>query len=472
MISLGMQKLAEILGGSLRSSGESEFQRVGTDTRTDLTGQLFVALKGDNFDAHQFVEQAADKGAAGILIHDEAVITEELLNVTSVVVVDDTLKALASLATWWRLQNDFQVVAITGSNGKTTTKRMANQLVSGSMKTHCATGSFNNHWGVPFTILEAPEDTEVLILEMGMNALGEITRLCEIARPDVVVCTMVGTAHIGELGSQENIAKAKWEIYEASPEATKIFNFDNEFTIEMHDKAHQLWPEQKFLRFSCFRKETDVFLRAMQSNLNGIDVSGTVFGHEGKALVPVVGRHNVVNLGAACSIAISVGVAPEEVWQHMASISGEWGRNQLIKSEGGGTILFDGYNANPDSMAMLMKNLLEIEIQGKKLVVLGEMFELGEFAEEKHEQLGEMVGCTDIEAIWFVGPSGQAFEAGLKKAYFEKTYFISDTYKESLASQMASMLQPDDIVAVKGSRGMKLEQVVQDFHPVDFEQKA
>jgi UDP-N-acetylmuramoyl-tripeptide--D-alanyl-D-alanine ligase len=366
MISLTAQKLAEIVKGEVKASAEAQFSGVGTDTRADLTGQLFVALKGENFDAHQFLADAVKRGAGCVLLHDDSALTSDLLaSQVGVVVVPNTLKALAELATWWRRENNFQVVGITGSNGKTTTKRMANQLLSGDIKTHCAEGSFNNHWGVPFTILAAPEDAEVLILEMGMNALGEITRLCEIAKPDVVVCTMVGTAHIGELGSQQNIAKAKWEIYEACPEATKIFNFDNEYTIEMHDKAKQKWAEQKFVLFSSFRKEADVFLRAMESSLHGIDVSGTIYGNEGSALVPLIGRHNVVNLGAACAIAMTLGVAPQQIWAQMPKIKGEWGRNQLLKSQGGGAILFDGYNANPDSMAMLMKSMLEIEVTGK-----------------------------------------------------------------------------------------------------------
>ncbi|MEO0335494.1 MAG: UDP-N-acetylmuramoyl-tripeptide--D-alanyl-D-alanine ligase [Pseudomonadota bacterium] len=472
MINLTAEKLAEIVGGKVLSQGESSFTGFGTDTRSDLADQLFVALKGETFDAHKFLSQACDQGARVLLVHDSSAVEESVLSRAGVVLVGDTLVALGQLATWWRRHNDFQVVAITGSNGKTTTKRMADQLLSGTMKTHTASGSFNNHWGVPFSILSASEDTEALVLEMGMNALGEISKLCKIAEPDVVVCTMVGTAHIGELGSQENIAKAKWEIYESCPDAMKIFNYDNEFTIEMHEKAKTLWPDQKFVLFSSFRKESDVFLRAMSSNLKGIDVSGSVFGYEGSAQVPVVGRHNIVNLAAACSIALALGVEPAQVWAQMPLITGEWGRNQLLKAQGGATILFDGYNANPDSMAMLMKNLLEIEVTGKKIVVLGEMFELGEFSEEKHEQLGEMVGMTDIEVIWFVGPSCRAFEAGLKKADFSKTYFISDSYKESLASQMASMLEPDDIVAVKGSRGMKLEKVVVDFDPLNFPQKS
>jgi len=468
MIELDIDEFAKIVSGQVRSRVHETFKGYGTDTRKPLKDQLFIALKGDRFDGHDFLAKALEQGAACVLVSSVAQLKEPDLAKVSVVEVQDTLIALQQLATWWRKKNNFQVVGITGSNGKTTTKRILLTLLEGNLKAFGAKGSFNNHWGVPFTILDTPADAEVLVLEMGMNALGEIKKLCKIAEPDVVTCTMVGTAHLGELGSQENIKKAKWEIYENSPMASKVFNYDNEFTLQMLEDAKTIWPDENFLLFSSFRKEAQVFLRAMDSSLEGLAIQGVIGGQEGRSLTKILGRQNVVNLGAATGVALALGLTPDEIWARIPAIEGEWGRNQLLETESGGQILFDGYNANPDSMAILLKNLFEMFVSGKKIAILGEMFELGDFADEKHEQLGEMIANTDVVVVWFLGPSGPAFERGLKAAGFAKTYFISEGYEESLASKLGSMLQDQDIAVIKGSRGMRLERIVQAFKPLNF----
>jgi len=469
MFQLSVKELATVVSGDLKSSPFSEVRNFGTDTRKNLSGQLFVALKGDQFDGHDFLQAAANQGAHCLLIHDDSQVSDKLCKQVSVIVVKDTLLALQELANWWRHKNSYRVIGVTGSNGKTTCKEMVATLLKNKFKISYSKGSFNNHWGVPFSLLDADPQAEIVILEMGMNHQGEIKRLCEIAHPDIVVCTMVGTAHIGELGSQANIAKAKWEIYENSPGSTKIFNFDNEHTIEMYEKAQHRWKQEKFLLFSSFRPEAQVVLRALESSLDGLKVSGTINGQEGECQLQVVGRHNVVNLSAAVSVSLAVGLSPDEIWQSMPQIQGEWGRNQIVHTQSGAKILFDGYNANPDSMAALVKNLFETYIEGKKLAILGQMYELGDFSAEKHRQLGEMIGNTDLEVVWFIGPSAGDFEAGLRSSGFGKTYFISEAYEESLAFKIRSMLHTDDMVVVKGSRAMKLERVVEVLEPINFQ---
>ena len=440
---------------------------VGTDTREDLSGQLFVALKGDSFDAHDFLEQAVDKGAAALLVNDNLVSAEKIEQLTAknpnlgIIGSQDTLKSMQDLAHEWRVQCGFKVVGITGSNGKTTTKEFLNTILSQKYKVVASPGSFNNHWGVPMSLLMADEETEFAIIEMGMNHTGEITQLCKIAEPDFTLVTTVGTAHIGELGSIENIATAKSEIYEASPKSLKVFNADNEYTLEMLSKAKE--TDKRLWSFSSFSKSLDAHMRAEKMQLKGLDISGQVGGEEFSLNVPVFGRHNVTNLMGASCLALACGMNPAEIISALPKCKTIWGRNQLIELKNGAYVLFDAYNANFDSMSGLIKTLFEFDLPAKKYAVLGQMLELGHESESLHNELGQLVGRTGFEGVWFIGDERKAFESGLKSEGFSKKLIFSDTYKESLAKDLGSMLNTGDVVIIKGSRGMKLEQVLEQF---------
>lgn len=465
---LTAKQLADIVGGDVLSDLGNEATGLATDTRKDMSGQLFVALKGESFDAHNFVDQCVEKGAHCLLVHTDSEKILALKGKVSIVKVSDTLLALQTLARWWRRECGWKVMAITGSSGKTTTKEILKGLLASSHRVFAHEKNFNNHWGVPFTLLDAPSDAEIVIIEMGMNHLGEIAELCKIAEPDAVVCTMVGQAHIGELGSLDNIKKAKEEIYLNSPNAIKVFNIDNEKTIEMYEAANR-YTDSTIITFSSFRSDADIQIRANDMSFEGLDIKGSIRGVGGTANVPIVGRHNTVNIGAACGLALAVGMGPEFIWNAMGRLTLKgWGRNQILRLENGAHIIFDAYNANPESMTVLIKNLFEFDTAGKKIAVLGEMGELGDKAPECHRTLGEMVGNTDVEVVWFLGEHKANFEAGLKASGFNKTFFISDTYEETLALKIGSVIEPEDIVIVKGSRFMKLEQVVQKWNPVDF----
>jgi UDP-N-acetylmuramoyl-tripeptide--D-alanyl-D-alanine ligase len=465
---LSASELAKIVGGQVVSDTGKRFSGLGSDTRKSLVGQVFVALQGETHDAHQFLPQAVGQGAAALLVHSSEASLTSFKDQVSIVKVADTLFALQTFATWWRRQCQWKVIGITGSNGKTTTKEIAKAILSSQVKVYAHEKNFNNHWGVPFLLLDVPKDRDVVVVEMGMSGLREIERLCQIAEPDIVVCTMVGSAHIGELGSIERIAQAKQEIYLHSPHATHIFNLDNEHTMEMYE-IERAKGYRPLLTFSNFRENTDIQLRATGMNLTGLTIEGHIQGVKGKAEVPIIGRHNVVNIGAAVGCALACGMNPTEIWQAMQKIQIQnWGRNELTDIGGERKVLFDAYNANPESMAALIRNIFEISVEGKKIAVLGEMLELGSVSNQAHTDLGEMVGNTDIEVVWFLGEHAPQFEAGLKRVGFQKTYFISDTYEEDLALKIGSMIQPSDIVVIKGSRGMRLERVVQAWKPKDL----
>ncbi len=467
-------QVIEATGGKLISQAASQdlsFGAVSTDTRRPLKGQLFVALKGNQFDAHDFLTQALDQGATGIMVHLDQIALRQKVGEENwqkyssrcaFIQVADTLRALQDLAYYWRKGSQFKVVAISGSNGKTTTKEYLGQLLEGDLRVHVSPASFNNHWGVPISLLQAKSNCEWVVQEMGMNHQGELTRLCEIAEPDVAVVTMVGQAHIGELGGQEQVAAAKEELYLASPQALHIFNLDNEWTSAMHARAKEK-GSKALMTFSGFNASADVCLRAEQMSLAELEVSGHIAGVEGKARVPVCGRQNVVNLMAASAAALAVGMAPERIWAKLPQCQGSWGRSQLVRLAKGTQVLFDAYNANPESMKALLNNLYEMPVKGRRVAVLGEMFELGEAASRLHFELGQAAGLYGLDELWFMGPHWRDFEAGLRSSGFSKNAVLSEAYEQSLALKLGSVLNPEDVAIIKGSRAMKMERVLEDW---------
>jgi UDP-N-acetylmuramoyl-tripeptide--D-alanyl-D-alanine ligase len=454
---LSLADLTQATGGKILSHPNMNFSKVGTDTRQDLTGRLFVALKGDRYDAHDYLGQAIAAGATVVLVHQWREEWKPLLAKTSFVQVGDTLQALQALALFWRRKNKFVVLGITGSNGKTSTKEFTYAVLKDSLSVHASKGSFNNHWGVPLTILEASPSHTHLVLEMGMNHLGEIWRLCQIAEPNVVVVTMVGRAHIGELGSQENVAKAKEEIYLGATKAVQVFNLDNEWTIRMQSRS-----KSKQVTFSSFKSSANVYLRAQRMTWEGLDLIGTIGGVQGRTWVHVLGRQNTVNLMAAASLGLAVGLKPDAIWKALGTIRDvAWGRNQVVKLTTGSHVLFDAYNANPDSMGALIKNLYEMDTTGRKFLVVGDMLELGEFSDKMHEELGERAGNVGFAGIWFVGKSSAAFRRGLERATAPEWLKFSEAVDPAIAKNLLEQLKPEDLVAVKASRGVGLEKVLE-----------
>ena len=451
--------IANSTKGQVRSDIYDHANNIGTDTREDLSGKVFIALRGANFDAHNFLDQAVDNGAYILLVDKEDIISKELLKKASVVLVNDTLEALQAMANCWRKELPTKIMAVTGSNGKTTTKEFASTILGTKFKVFASPGNFNNHWGLPISLLCVEKYHDIAILEMGMNKRGEIARLCEISQPDVVLVTMVGSAHIGELGSQEEIVKAKSEIYSGCDKCTKIFNMDNEYTILMFKDFKDVGGSDHYT-FSAFDKSATVSLRVEKMELGSILLSGHINKAEGQTRVPVFGRHNINNIMAASCLAISGGMSGDEIWQALPMCRGIWGRNQLLKLKNGSTILFDAYNASYDSMSAVIKSLYEFDLKGIRLAIIGQMMELGDESTTLHENLGELIARTGFDIIWFIGEDKAAFERGAQRGGFEKSLLLSDTYEEKLAIEVGSMLNPQDVAIIKGSRGMKMEQIL------------
>lgn len=469
MRTMELKEVLKATQGQAISEVNQKFQGIGTDTRQSLLGQLFVALKGDSFDAHNFVDKAVAQGAAGILVHEKSPLIESLKDKTSVILVSDTLKALQNLGNWARKNSKATIIGITGSNGKTTTKEFTAAVLDSFKTVHYSKGSFNNHWGVPFTLLQLDPQKEVAVVEMGMNHAGEITDLVKIAEPDVVCCTMVGRAHIEHFGTIEKIAEAKEEIYEAaSPTATRVYNLDNPLTKKMYEKAQKKFPQAKLVTFSSQDPKADVYLKLDAMGLQSLTVSGHIEDEDGEVTVPVFGAQNLTNLMAAAAIGIATGLEPEQVWQGLSHCKTIWGRNQLLDLKSGAQMIFDGYNANPDSMRALLDNVKILNSKGRKIGVFGEMLEMGSLAASLHEELGEWVGKTGFDKVYFIGANYESFEKGLKKSGYKNPANVAKDFKDETAREFASDLRSGDMAMVKGSRGMKLERFVLPCEPKDF----
>lgn len=472
MRAIELQTLIQVTGGQNLSVQADKFSGIGTDTRTDLKGQLFIALKGEAFDAHQFLQKAVEQGAAGLLVHEENAQTKALLGKVTIVKVADTLAALQKLGAWARRQSMAKVVGITGSNGKTTTKEFTAALVGSAMSVHYNKGSFNNHWGVPFTLLQLLKDKKVALVEMGMNHAGELTDLVKIAEPDVVLCTMVGRAHIEFFGSIEKIAEAKEEIYEAaSDQAIRIYNLDNTQTHNMYVKAREKFSATRILTFSSEDPRADVHLTITSMNMSELAIKGIIGGVENTARVKVFGSQNLVNLMAAAAVGLAVGMTPDQIWMGLPECKTNWGRNQLVHLKSGAQMIFDAYNANPDSMKALIDNLKLLSVSGRKVGVFGQMRELGDASKDLHLELGTWVGQAGFDKVYFIGDDAAAFADGLKKAGYQGPSSVEVQFTEAAGADLAGYLKAGDIAVVKASRGTKLERFVFPCEPLDFGEK-
>lgn len=472
MRSMTVKTIQDVTGATVVSEKAHDFLGIATDTRVAMKEHLFIALKGDAFDAHQFVQKAFEQGATGLLVHEVNDHVQALSGKMTILKVPDTLKALQQLGNWSRHQSRAQVVGITGSNGKTTTKEFAAALIGSAKDVHYNKGSFNNHWGVPFTLLQLPEHKDVAIVEMGMNHAGELTELVHIAEPDVVVCTMVGRAHMEFFGTIEKVAEAKEEIYEAaSSKAIRIYNLDNTQTHNMYVKASGKYPKEKLLTFSSEDPRADVHFAISEMNMSELVVKGSIAGVSGTAKVQVFGSQNLTNLMAAASLALAIGMTPEQIWEGLPACKTNWGRNQLVHLKSGAQMIFDAYNANPDSMKALIDNMKLLSVKGKKVGVFGQMREMGSISADLHEELGAWVGAAGFDKVYFIGDDAPAFTTGLKKAGYTNPALIERDYLDSSGKDLAQFLKDGDIAVVKASRGTKLERFVFPCEPLDFSEK-
>jgi UDP-N-acetylmuramoyl-tripeptide--D-alanyl-D-alanine ligase len=420
---------------------------VTTDSRQVEEGNLFFPIVGDIFNGHEFVGKAIEKGAKAVIWKKTEPNPPKNI---PVILVEDTLQALQNLAEAYLNQLNVKVVGVTGSNGKTTTKDMIAAVLETTYKVHKTKGNFNNHIGLPLTVLSMDEETEVAVLEMGMSGKGEIELLSKIGKPDVAVITNIGEAHLMDLGSREGIAEAKLEIVKGlKNDGVLIYQGDEPL---LQERVPSLSVSS--ITFGEDRKNKYFPTNVVQ------EVNGTSFCvDDSEYFIPVLGKHNVNNALAAYAVAKFLEVKEEAIKEGFGKIKITGMRLELIQSDSGITVINDAYNASPTSM-MAAINLLE-DLKGfdKKFVVLGDMLELGDEEKEYHYQVGSSIKYGEISHIFTFGKLGAEIAKGAKKNRSDEFVHHFEN-KQDLIGELKRMLNKDDIVLVKASRGMKLEEVV------------
>lgn len=413
---------------------------ISTDTRNIAEGNLFFALKGPNFNANDFALQALEAGAAAAVVDDPAVIPDQD---PRFFLVKDGLLALQQLANYHRRQLDIPFLAITGSNGKTTTKELINAVLSTSYTTYATKGNLNNHIGVPLTLLAMDEHTQIGIVEMGANKLGDIAELCEIAEPSHGLITNIGRAHLEGFGGFEGVLRTKTELYQfLIKHQGKIFvNSQNPVLANMMKRMdHPISYPAKGDFFHCEFVEANPLVRFRTDD--GQEYS-----------TQMLGEYNFENIATALAVAKFFEVDQKTAAQAVSAYVPGNMRSQLVE-KGSNLIVLDAYNANPSSMEQAIRTFGEMSGKAHKMVILGDMYELGDSAAEEHKKLGEWVSEYDIDKVCF---TGELVQNALLKA--PRALYFPDPF--SLRNWLADSNLQNHLILIKGSRGMKLEGLVE-----------
>src|SRR6202011_1495377 len=424
-----------------QGDGKKLVERISTDSRTIKNGELFVALRGENFDGHKFIADVAKTGAAGAIVDVDW--KGKVPAKFGVIRSGDTLLAYQNLAANYRKSLSLKVLAITGSNGKTSTKDFAASVLGRKFLVTKTQGNFNNHVGLPRTILEATSGNEVGVWEIGMNHPGEVAALAKIAAPDAAIVTNVGVAHIEFMGTREAIAQEKGALAETvGSEGTVILNADDPFSegIAKRTRARIVFAGVN----NGVLRATDVEQGASGSEFTIIEGA-----HRCRAQLSVPGLHMVQNALLAVAAGRAFGVSLEECAIGLATAPLTKARLQ-IKEINGVQFLDDSYNANPDSMKAALRTLVELDADGKRIAVLGEMLELGKESERGHREVGECAAELGVDQLIAIGETGAIIACAAEKGGVVKSVAVKST--SEAAEMLADIATPGDLVLVKGSR--------------------
>ncbi|QHA91704.1 UDP-N-acetylmuramoyl-tripeptide--D-alanyl-D-alanine ligase [Bacillus sp. N1-1] len=427
---------------------ELVFEGVATDTRKDCTNKLFVPIVGEVFDGHRFIDAAIVNGATGTLWDKSKPFPKDLVGKINVYEVDDTTVGFQELAKQVLKQQKPYVIGVTGSNGKTTVKDMLEAVLSPKYKTFKTQGNLNNHWGLPITVLAMPDDTDVLILEMGMSGPGEISLLTQIAQPDVAVITNIGESHLLQLGSRENIAKAKMEIAEGlKSEGVLVIDGDEPLLTPVHKNAISCgYEDQNDLQIDRIEKRENGFVFTLKNEKEPFEIS-------------LLGKHNIKNAVYSIASARKLGMTDDQIRKSLSSLTLTGMRLEKFRSSTGALIINDAYNASPTSMKAALETLAELEGFNKKIAILGDMYELGDQEEFLHQDIATAVKPSITEVIT-VGDKAKWIYDGMTENETQVSAVSFDN-KEDAASYLSGRLDDQTAVLLKASRGLGLETILQ-----------
>jgi len=440
---LTLSEAAKAVCGTLEGNGS--FTGVYTDSRKPVKGGLFIALEGERFDGHDFISNAETDGAAAVMCRKKC---ETNL---PAIYVDDTKKALLALASYYRGLFDIPVVGLTGSVGKTTTKEMTALVMASEYETIKTQGNLNNDIGMPMTLFNIEESTEAAVIEMGMNHKGEISVLTAVSRPTAGIITNIGVSHIENLGSRENILLAKLEILDGMKKNSPlIINGDNDLLSSVVNDEYDI------VYFGIENEKCHV--RAVDLEMNEEKTVCNILYDNNKyrCVIPVAGIHNVYDALSAFAVGVKLGIAPEKAANAIAEYVPAGMRQKTVRKNG---IVFieDCYNASPDSVKAGINTLMSVNAK-RRIAVLGDMLELGDYSEKAHRDCGKYAAENGVDVLFAYGNASSftADEAG--KNSLNEIYHYTDEL--CLAEKLSTFIKEGDAVLFKASRGMKLENII------------
>ena len=458
MKELKVKDILQICNGRLICGNEDEIcSDFSKDTRQIKAGDVYVGIKGDNFDGSLFYEEAINKGAKVCLLEEIETLKElhkQYKDVT-IVTVKDTIEALQKLASYKRSMYDIPVIAVTGSVGKTSTKDILASIISTQYKVLKTEGNLNNHIGLPLTILKLKDHT-ALVIEMGMSSLGEISKLTNIAKPTICVITNVGTSHIGNLGSRENILKAKLEILEGMDKTgTLVINNDNDLLNDWN-KNNTTYNVATF----GIESNSDVIANEIELKEYSSEFTAKIDSEELLVKVPVGGQHFVYNALCAITVGKLLNIPFQKILNGIENFELTKNRMDIKKNSKGVTIINDCYNANYDSMKAAIEYISKMTTK-RKITVLGDMLELGEYSKGLHEKVGEEVAKNNIDILVTVGEEAKhIITSGIEHGMNKENIFNYKTNEEAI-KKLKEILKSGDVVLIKASNGMHFNEIAE-----------
>lgn len=451
MLKATLETIAKIVGGNLVTTSMKDVivEGVSTDTRDIKLHNLFIPLVGAKYDGHTFAFDAIKKGAIATL-WDKNHPTPYLD--AGIIVVDDTLKAYQKLANSYLKATKSKVIGITGSNGKTGTKDILASILKENFRVHKTAKNLNNEIGVPKTIMEMDLDDEAIVLEMGMERFGEISVLTNIANPDIAVITNIGDSHLLELGTKENIARAKFEILEGlKPDGIFIFNNDDDILRKV---IREYSIPQRIIKIGT-REDSDVIIRPIRSDESGSSFSIGEYAYS----IPFIGKHQIYNVSVAITIAGLLGMDYASIVKGLSKVKLTGMRMELMHLPSF-DVLNDCYKSNPQSLMSCIETVYTMKGYKNKILILSDMLELGENEEKLHFNVGEKIDRDRIDYVICVGDLAKEIYNGANRNFNVKNLFYFET-KGEVIEKVREIISEGTLIMVKGSRGMKLEEIIE-----------
>lgn len=459
MKQVSVEKIAQVVDGQiinlelLKEDINWKYNNISIDSRTIAENDIFIPIKGDNFDGHDFISMAYEKGAILCFTEDNSNIPSGELGI----LVDDTKKALKDFAKYYLSLFKIPVIAITGSVGKTSCKEMISSVLGAKYDVHKTIGNFNNEIGLPLTIFKLEDRHEVVVLEMGMNHYRELHRLSEIACPDIAVITNIGEAHIEYFGTKDNILKAKSEILDfLKKDGLVILNGDDPYLRKLKDRI-----SFNTLTFG-FNEDNDYHISDHEV-LGWDGLTGKIIGvdEEYNIKINTLGKHMLYNIIPGIIIGNHLNMTADEIEQGAYDYRPSKMRMDKIKLKDDIVVINDAYNASVDSMISALETLSNLDTQGRKVAVLGDMFELGDMSRDAHTRVGEVAAARNIDFVICVGKDSKYIYEGAVDKGIDKHKILYYRTKEELIDDIHELVKAEDTIIIKASRGMHLEKVIE-----------